>query len=186
MLAAGRSKRMGRPKHLIPIDGIPMVARVVRAVRACPGVASVAVVLRPGDELGQRLLEPLGVAIAWAESPDEGRAASVRAGIRASPVDAAALLFCMADQPFLEASDFAALVELYREGRAGLVQASYAGARATPVLFDAAYRDELLELRGHDGGRLLLARYRADVRLVSLDPERGQDLDQPSDLPPSR
>ena len=186
MLAAGRARRMGRPKHRIPIDGVPMVVRVVRAVRACPGVSSVAVVLRAEDEPGRRLLEPLAVAIAEAEDPDEGRAASVRAGVRASPAEAGALLFCMADQPFLEASDFAALVELYEDGSAGLVQASYAGVRGSPALFDRRYREELLALRGAEGGRVLLARHRAEVRLVSLDPERGQDLDRPGDLPASR
>ncbi len=186
MLAAGRARRMGRPKHRIPIDGVPMLVRVVRAVRACPGVSSVAVVLRADDEPGRRLLEPLAVAIAASEDPDEGRAASVRAGVRASPAEAGALLFCMADQPFLEASDYAALVELYEDGSAGLVQASYAGVRGSPLLFDRRYRDELLALRGADGGRVLLARHRADVRLVSLDPERGQDLDRPGDLPASR
>ena len=66
------------------------------------------------------------------------------------------------------------------------MQASYAGVRGSPVLFDRRYRDELLALRGADGGRVLLARHRADVRLVSLDPERGQDLDRPGDLPASR
>ena len=179
VLAAGRARRMGRPKHLIPIDGVPMILRVVRALTASR-VRHVVCVLRASDADGARLLEGSDVRLAHPADLDHERAASVRAGMIALPGDAAGLLFCMADQPHLEARDFDALIAAY--GPDAIAHARYAGERGTPVLFAARYRAELEALRGREGGRSVIARHPAHVRAVDLDPERGRDLDRPEDL----
>lgn len=184
VLAAGRARRMGRPKHLIAIDGVPMLERVVRALREA-ALDPVIVVLRPGDEAGHALGTSLGVRLTWMEDPEEGRAASVRAGVRAAPEVSEAILFALADQPYLEPEDFARLTDAFARGEGRLVHASYAGQRGSPVLFAAAFRDELLELRGGEGGRVLLARHPDSVVPVALDPAHGRDLDRPEDLPES-
>jgi molybdenum cofactor cytidylyltransferase len=178
VLAAGRARRMGRPKHLIPIEGTPMLLRVVRALRASR-VRGITVVLRADDADGERLLAREGVRAVRAESPDEGRAASIRAGVRATP-PGAALLFAMADQPFLEPGDFDALIGAHRAG--DILCARYAGERGTPVLFASGYRAELLGLRGAAGGREVLARHPERVRLLDLEPDHGRDVDSPEDL----
>ncbi len=192
VLAAGRGRRMGGSKHLLPVEGHPMLARVVEALRATRADGLV-VVLRPGDDAGAALLAELGVDVAFAEPADEGRAASVRAGVRASPPDGG-LLFAMADQPFLRAQDFDALIAAHaalaahgdgEAGAASIVQAIYAGERGSPVLFGAEHRDELLALRGAQGGRAVIAAHPGQAKGVELDPEHGRDLDVPDDLPPA-
>ncbi len=172
---------MGRPKHLIPIDGVPMLVRVVRALRESRA-REVAVVLRSEDAVGRAALKPLGVRLLEAEDPDEGRAASVRAGVRAAAPEAEGLLFALADQPFLEPHDFDALIAAFARAKGGIVHASYAGQRGSPVLFAARYRDELLALRGSDGGRALLRRHSEEACAVELDVGRGRDVDRPGDL----
>lgn len=179
VLAAGLGRRMGRPKHLIEIDGLPLVVRVVQALRAsrCEGHV---VVLRPGDSHAKAMLSTHDIPTVSAESRDEGRAASLRAGVRAAPEDAA-LLIALADQPFLQAEDFDRLIQAAESG-AGIAYASYDGQRGSPVLFAPDYRDELLALTGSDGGRVVIARHSDAGRGVELDPERGRDLDTPEDL----
>jgi hypothetical protein len=44
----------------------------------------------------------------------------------------------------------------------------------------------LLELRGRDGGRRVIAAHPAAVRFVDLPTDRGRDLDTPEDLPVRR
>ena len=100
---------MGGPKHLLAVDGQPMLLRVVRALKASR-VERVVVVLRPGDEAAGALLLEEGVSRVWAEDPEEGRAASLRAGVRALPSDRA-VLFALADQPWLEPGDFDRLLD---------------------------------------------------------------------------
>ena len=158
-----------------------MLERVVGALRGS-GVRKIVVVLRPGDAEGRALAESLGVRVVEAENPDEGRAASVRAGLRAIPEDADGVLFALADQPFLESCDFDTLLARFERGDVGIVYATYGGERGSPVLFAARYRGELLELRGSEGGRVVLRRHGAEAAGVPLPPERGRDVDRPEDL----
>ncbi len=180
VLSAGRGRRMGRPKHLLPLPdgGGVMLDRVLAALKGSRGMDPV-VVLRPGDAAGCERATALGCRSVWAEDEDEGRAASVRAGVRASP-EQAAILFALADQPWLLPGDFDALIE--RAGDAAIVQASYLGQRGSPVLFGPALRPELLALFGGEGGRVLIERHRGEVIDVALDPVRGRDVDRLEDL----
>jgi CTP:molybdopterin cytidylyltransferase MocA len=178
LLAAGRGRRMAGPKHLLPVEGQPMLARVAQALRASTA-DSIVVVLRPGDEPGLRAAATLELEAILAESAVEGRAASVRAGVRGCPPDHA-LLFALADQPWLEAADFDRLIAAARSD--GIVQACYGGEPGSPVLFGPAYRSELLALTGGEGGRVVVARHAAQVTRIPLDPARGRDVDRPADL----
>ena len=183
VLAAGRGRRMGgsTPKHLIPVAGTPMVVRVVRALRESRAEQVVAV-LRPGDTASRAALEAAGASVVYAEGANEGRAASIRAGVRAAGPELDGFLFALADQPFLGPGDFDALIERLGERPDAIVHACYAGERGSPVLFAARFRGDLLRLRGSQGGRELIRRHPGDAIGVELEPEAGRDLDRPEDL----
>jgi molybdenum cofactor cytidylyltransferase len=181
VLAAGRGRRMGGAKHLLPLDGVPLAERVLRALRHA-AVSRVSIVLAPDDGEGRALAARLGVAAVPAESADEGRAASVRAAVRAASPETAAILIALADQPFLLPADFEALLAAFRADPRGIVRARYAGVAGSPVVFARELFAELLALRGKEGGRALIAAHPELVRAVELPPERGRDLDTPEDL----
>jgi molybdenum cofactor cytidylyltransferase len=185
ILAAGRSERMGQPKHLIRFRDRSLLAHVVEAVRNSHA-REVVVVLRPGDSRGRSLADQLGVRAVEAEDPEEGRAASIRAGVRALPNDADGVLFVLADQPLLLAEDFDALIARFSMDEAPIVYATYSGDQGTPVLFAAAYRRELESLRGEEGGQNVLRRHPQSSVGLPLPPERGRDFDCPEDLLPLR
>jgi len=187
-LAAGQGRRMGGPKHLLPVGpepGTPMLAGVLRALSALPhrGVvlSGLTAVLRDGDGAGARCAEQCGVAVVHANAA-EGRAASVRAGVSAAAADASGILFALADQPLLRSEDFAALIGAFAGVPGRIVAACYDGERGSPVLFAASFRDELLALRGSAGGRQLIRTHPAAVLEVPLCAGRGRDLDRPEDL----
>jgi molybdenum cofactor cytidylyltransferase len=159
-----------------------MLVRVVEALRGSQ-VDTIAAVLRPGDEEGKTLLAGLDVRVVEREAADEGRSASIRAGLGTLPRDAEGLLFALADQPFLLSEDFDALIERFARRDVGIVYATYSGQRGTPVLFGAAYRAELQKLRGAEGGRVVIARHPDAASGVPLPPARGRDIDRPEDLP---
>lgn len=185
VLAAGRGRRMGGPKHLLEVADAhgaraPLLAHVIRHLRPLE-LAGITAVLRPGDADGQRIAQGEGAAVAFAEPAGEGRAASVRAGVSSAP-DAGGWLFALADQPYLQTEDFAALLAAAQREPACIVHARYAGERGSPVLFGARFRDALLALRGSEGGRRVLQAHPEALRAVDLDPGRGRDLDTPEDL----
>jgi len=66
VLAAGSALRMGRQKLLLPVDGTPLVARVVRA---CEAWSTVVVV---SDPAVAALLERTGARIVHNDAPERG------------------------------------------------------------------------------------------------------------------
>jgi len=187
VLAAGRGRRMGRPKHLIEVPVSPgspttepLLARALRPLQAGP-FAGLTVVLRPGDTLGEGIARRLGARPAYAWPDGEGRAASVRAGVRSAP-DVDGWLFVPCDQPRLDPEAFRALAERFAEQPTRVVCAAYAGERGSPTLFPARLRPELLALRGAQGGRVVIRRHPDAVERVELDPALARDVDTPEDL----
>ena len=86
VLAAGRSRRMGRPKAMLPIGpgGETFVGRIIRILRE-GGVDDVVVVVAGEESPVARALlrEELAHRIAVNPSPDLGQLSSVKAGLHA-------------------------------------------------------------------------------------------------------
>jgi molybdenum cofactor cytidylyltransferase len=180
---------MGGFKHLIEIDRTeggatarrPLLGHVL-ATAARTRHAGITCVLASGDARGAELAAAFEISVVHALPRGEGRAASVRAGVRAAP-DARGWLFLMADQPFLTTDDLAHLSAAWAGDADRIIRASYAGQGGTPAIFGQRYRDALLALRGGEGGRVILARHPEAIVDVPLSPARGHDLDTRNDLP---
>jgi len=188
VLAAGAGRRMGGAKHLLRVGaapGTPMLECVLRALSELPRLGvelgGPTVVLSEGDALGARCARHCGVRAVYARA-GEGRAASVRAGVAAVPAVAEGILFALADQPLLRGEDFAALVRGFAGEPGRIAAASYGGQRGTPVLFASRYREELLALRGSQGGRELIRAHPDALLEVPICAARGRDVDRPEDL----
>jgi molybdenum cofactor cytidylyltransferase len=170
ILAAGASRRLGRPKQLVEHDGETLVHRAARiALTTCDPVAIVAGAISLTDAV-----EDLPVAIVnnvfWAE----GMASSIRAGIAwAAAEEAALLLTC--DQLLLDSTHLRALIRAWDGGR--LAASRYDGVLGVPAIFPRAYFPVLLALQGERGAQPLLA------PAVPVDwPDGARDLDTSSDL----
>jgi len=182
VLAAGRSRRMGAQKLLLPLGGRPVIARVVDEVLRS-GVDEVFVVAG-GDAAG--LAEALGdrrVRFVVNPDPDGEMLSSVRCGLAAMPRECAAALVVLGDQPSLEAGVIAPLLEAFRASGRGIVAAAHGGRRGHPILIDMRYRDEILSR--HDGvGLRGLARAHPEDVFEAEVPAPGvlDDMDGPEDF----
>ena len=123
LLAGGRSSRMGRPKALLRVGGIAMVAHVARALEdACDELV---VVVAPGpdpsafageDELRDALratrfaARPGALRFARDSSPGRGPVAGLAAGLSESRADLVLVAPC--DLPFLSPTLVAGLFDL--------------------------------------------------------------------------
>jgi len=151
VLAAGASRRLGRPKQTLVLGGETLAERAVRVAFEAE-LSPVIVVLRGEDEMSARLLER-GCVVVMNEQAEEGMAASIRCGVeraRETGVDGVVVMAC--DQVRLRAEHLRALV-----GDGGRVAGSeYAGKVGIPSYFPAASFGELLALQGDVGARGLL------------------------------
>jgi molybdopterin-guanine dinucleotide biosynthesis protein A len=95
ILAGGRSRRMGRPKATICIDGVTLIERVAKVLgEFCDPVLVV------GDD--PILPEGLGLKVVEDAAPGGTVVRGLLGGLRASPHDLAAAVGC--DMPYLKSS----------------------------------------------------------------------------------
>ena len=176
ILAAGASRRLGRPKQLVRLGGESLLRRAARAALA--GCAPVLVVLGCRAEEMAPELEGLAVTPVLNAAWEEGMASSIRAGLRALPQGAEAVLFLVCDQVAVDGALVGRLLEVRRDHPEAVIACGYAGARGTPSVFPARCFGQLLELRGDRGARDLLG----DAVEVPF-PAGDQDVDLPGHLP---
>lgn len=185
LLAAGASRRMGAlNKLLLPMDGVPMVARVADAIRAA-GLPMLVVLGHEADAVRLALAcpppergrtEPLFVRAAdWAE----GMGASLAAGARAIPAHWSGAIVCLGDMPFVAAGLLGRLAAAI-DGPDAIAVPVHEGRRGNPVGWGRAWFAELARSGGDTGGRRLLAR--AAVTEIAADAGIHRDLDNPGDL----
>lgn len=180
VLAAGLSRRMGRPKLLLPLDGRPLIRRTVEALAAAR-LADLVVVIPPESDALRAALDGLSVRFAVNPAPEAGQAGSVVAGVAALAPGTTAALIALGDQPDLPHAVLSGLLERHRAAGAAIVAPRYREGRGNPVLFTAAVFPELLRLTGDQGARAIVDADAARVALVPFDLPMPRDVDTPED-----
>ncbi len=182
VLAAGRSTRMGAAKPLLPIDGVPALARVLDTIDEA-GIRAPIVVLGGHADAAAAAIGLDDCRVIENDAPEKGMARSLRLGLDAISNDSDGVLVFHADMPFVASDTVRAVVAAAEEG-AVLAAPYHEGQRGFPVFFR---RDRLPALRaalsGDRGGREYLAAHRDElVRIDVDDPGATFDLDRPTDV----
>ncbi len=181
ILAAGKSRRMGTQKLLLPFGEATVVEAVVRTAFAS-SVDRVLAVLGADRDAVRLKLEPSGAGFAINENDHLGMLSSVQAGFRALPADAEAAVVMLGDQPFLAPRVIDDVIGAYKEGRKGIVIPTFQGRRGHPVLVDLGFREEVLALDPADGLRRLMETHPRDILEVETgDANILRDMDTPED-----
>ena len=185
ILAAGTSRRMGSAnKLLLDLNGMPLVAHVLHAVRKSR-VQEICVVL--GHEAGRvraALEDYSGPSFRFVMNPDfeSGLASSLTCGLEylAGAYDGVAV--CLGDMPFLGTGVIDALCEALLPGDYAAVPV-HEGQWGNPVVLSPEAVRDAMALTGDRGARALLVRQKARVREVAVscggvlrDIDRERDL----------
>jgi molybdenum cofactor cytidylyltransferase len=184
VLAAGRSSRMGPVNKLLaPIEGKPIVARVIEAALAS-GAHPVVVVT--GFE-AERIAETLsGLDVTLVPNPDfeQGLSTSLRAGLDALPSGIEGALILLGDMPLIEVGDLKALIAAFAaKDRHAICIPVRGGKRGNPVLWGASYFAEARGLAGDTGAKRLIEVYPDQVIEVEACSDGiFTDVDTASDL----
>ena len=188
LLAAGAGRRMGGPKALVELDGEPLVARGLGALRDGGLDPRVVVLGADADDArtavaGADPEATVVVARDWAD----GMGASLRAGLAALGVGDAtgpavdAVLVLLVDTPGIGPAALARVAAAAT--RDGLVRGSYDGRPGHPVLLGAAHLTGVAAAAHDDVGARGYLAGRDDVRPVEVgDVATRDDVDTPADL----
>jgi molybdenum cofactor cytidylyltransferase len=177
LLAAGRSRRMGAFKPLLPFGGVSVVERCVENLRAA-GVDKVVVVVgHRADEVRAALAHLPQVLFAFNDDAESEMGVSIARGVEMVAADARALLVALVDQPATPPEVVMSLIEAWGAG-ARLVAPEWRGRGGHPVLIDLALREEILRLVPREGLRALFDAHRGEVvRVPAKSPFVARDMD---------
>ena len=176
LLAAGRSRRMGVFKPLLPFGDTTVIESCLNNLHNA-GLENIVVVVghRAADIRTQ--LKHLHVSFALNPDPDSQMSTSIARGVELINENAKALLISLVDHPAVPSDVLTRLINEWNQG-AKLIQPEYDGRGGHPVLIDLVYRQELLALNPHKGLRGLFDACREEVRRVSVDsPYIARDMD---------
>lgn len=165
VLAAGMSRRLGRPKQLLDLDHKPLIVHVVERAKASI-LDRVIVVIGHERARIESVLLRLDVDLVFNPDFAAGQSTSLIAGLRALPTNADAVVVLLGDQPLVSTVAISNLVERRRQHGASIVMTGYGEARSHPILFGHEMFDELLGIGGDQGAREVIRRHAADVAVA--------------------
>lgn len=158
LLAAGQSRRMGRPKQLMPYQGETMIETIVESVLAS-SVDGFVVVANPkvAEFMGDALPERCFVAInddAGSPMLDSVKIGEAKIEVEFKPQAEDGVLVLLADQPQVSAGIITTCAEAYRlpKHHPGILIATYRGRRGHPSIFSVGL---LREIQSWDSDRKL-------------------------------
>ncbi len=173
ILAAGASRRLGRPKQSVEVDGEALLHRAARAALEA-GLGPVFIVLGAGAETLEPLVADLPVVIVPNPHWEEGMSSSIRVGLEALPGTTEAILLMVCDQIRMEAAVLERLIQAFHASSTHPAACFYGGTLGVPAIFPRSAFAALAALRGDKGARLLLKQ--GGVTPVAW-PEGKLDLD---------
>ena len=179
ILAAGESRRLGKPKQLLPWNGQSFVRHVViSALKA--GLKPVIVVMGAYGEEVEKEITDLPVRILRNPNWKTGLSSSIKAGISALPENFGGAIFLQSDQPQVPVPLIKNLVEAHSTTLAPIIAPSIDGQRGNPVLFDRDTFEYFSDLEGDAGGKALFSQF--PVHLINWnDPRLLVDIDTAED-----
>lgn len=184
ILAAGESRRLGRPKQMLIYRGERLLNRAIRIAGEAGALPVLAVLGAHFDVICASIQSRSAIPVhndRWRQ----GMASSIHAGLRALEVcspQVSGVLLMGCDQPRLTADHLRALIEAFNAQPAPVIAASsYAGVHAVPAVFPRDTFAELGALRGDKGARSIIEREPCPV--ITIEFAGGEvDIDSPEDL----
>ncbi len=175
ILAAGASRRMGRPKALLPLGKKTFLTAIAGRYRRLG--LPVAVVV--GSELGQRLPAELS----WTRSVvnprvEDGPLSSLRRGLEVLPPDAPAVIVHPVDHPLVRPATLRSLLEMHLRHPEAILVPEFRGEPGHPTLFPRTVFAELREAPLESGARWVVERKpERVVRVPVQDPGVLRNID---------
>jgi molybdenum cofactor cytidylyltransferase len=183
ILAAGSSSRLGQPKQLVNVDGVPLLRKSVLAALNAK-YSTVLVVLGSNAEEHKKTIAHLPIEIVIHIEWEKGMGSSLKAGInqllKISP-KTTAIVVMVCDQPLLTSAHLAVLRETYQKSMKPIIASQYNEIIGVPALFDHSLFSELQKIKDIQGAKAVIE---SNLNLTAtISWEEGRlDIDTPEDL----
>lgn len=178
ILAAGASKRLGKPKQQLLFHHQTLLNRIITTATNLK-TGPVLVVVSENNDLPESADIVTVINHHW----QNGMATSIHSGIERLQVEfpwVETVIITVCDQPYISVDLFKEMMDVYQKTNQPIIACTYADTIGTPVLFHRSLFPELMELRGDKGARQLLNKDQHRVGLVNF-PLGDIDIDTEED-----
>lgn len=181
ILAAGESRRMGKPKLLLPFGEKTIIETVIQNA-ILSKVDEVLVVLGSSQDKIEQKIKKLPIKIIVNPHFSKGMLSSIQCGIQSIPKNAQAVLIMLGDQPSISSDIINKTIDSFKSTKKGIILPVYKNKRGHPVLIDNKYRDEFENLNPDIGLRELIHNNTEDIMEVELKtPTINQNINDVDD-----
>ena len=181
LMAAGESKRMGKPKQLMPFGRSTILEQAVDNLLSSK-ITEIIVVLGYKAEEMIKTIASRPVKIAVNPMYQLGMSTSIVTGLNLIDDKTQAVMLALADQPLVDSKTINQLIEEFCNHNKGIAVPAYQGKRGHPVIFSIKYKKELSGLTGDIGGKQVINQHSDDILEVSVDSESiNIDIDTKND-----
>lgn len=162
VLAAGRSRRMGTQKLLLPWGETTVIGHIVDQLLSTPLSHVRIVVGRDAEGVTGALA---GRPVSWVTNPQPqgDMLSSVRCALRVLPLDCEAALVVLGDQPRITGTLVSDMLRVFETGDQQILVPFCQGRRGHPMLFSRCYFEEVLNQYEDVGLRGLLQAHGSEV-----------------------
>lgn len=181
ILAAGESKRMGKPKPLLRFNDKTFLDRIISVLKLSDA-DRITVVLGAEAETITKSVDLSGTDVVINKDYQKGQLSSLTAAIEQRPQETDAVLVCLADSPFITEEVVNRIISKFKETNNPIVVPVFNKKRGHPVLFSSSLFNELLNAPQEQGARYVLHSNEEKVLEVETS-ERGIliGIDTPDD-----
>ena len=174
LLAAGGSRRLGRPKQLLPYRGATLLDYALATARAC-ALDQLLVAIGGSAEAVRERVDLTGAEVVVNDGYGEGCSSSIAVAMAALDPAATELVLLLGDQPGVRPATVRTL--LAARGDAPLAVCRYEDGRGHPFAFDRSVFGELRTLHGDKAVWKLLDRRADEVAEVPIAGPVPLDVD---------
>ena len=183
ILAAGMSRRFGRPKQLLKLKHKPLLEWVLDAALASR-LAKVVLVLGHEHEnilpcLEDKINLPR-LQVVINRRYRQGQSTSLQAGLKLVDKTCGSVMFLLGDQPCLQPGTIDYLLARFWESPKNICVPVHRNVRGNPAIFSQAMYGRLMAIQGDCGARNIIIEHPAQVLSVEVpDPTEFVDIDSP-------
>lgn len=177
---------MGRPKALLPIDGVRFIEKIVTTLKLTRVRKIIVVLGHNAEEMRQKMADlPIEIVV----NPDYklGQLSSLSAALRhiESADDAAnvdGILVHLVDHPYISAELVTLMIDRFYQSKKLIVVPRYRERRGHPVIFSKLIFSELLAAPPDQGAKAVVRAHRGEtLEIVTEDEGVTIDIDTPEE-----
>ncbi len=155
ILAAGESKRMGKPKPLLKFKDKTFLEQIISVLKSSD-IDTITVVLGASADTIQKSIDLSETNVVINKDYQKGQLSSLIAAIQNAPQQTEAILLCLVDSPFITKDLVNSVIAKFRQTQSSIIVPVFNKERGHPTIFARSLFNELLNAPEDQGARYVL------------------------------